>query len=184
MQRLDSELEAALAVLRQKEVTLNGLPARNTAIVESRAPAPRAALAARARVPPQEEEELCPRGRAMLEMLESPEVAAALKAACGFVRGKATAGRDPLVDEALEHAHVTYKHALRRLKLAYPSSMFEALGSDSAEALVRLAHGLKAGGFPIVPADSLLDRGLEAAACVLDGECMCGDGPCACRARE
>ena len=71
----------------------------------------------------QEQEELCPCGRAKLEMLESSQVAAAMKAAFGVVYAKATAGSDALVDEALEHAHVTYKHALRRLKLAYPGEI-------------------------------------------------------------
>ena len=107
-----------------------------------------------------------------------------MTAAFGVVRAKASAGKDALVDEALEHAEVSYKHALRRLKRAYPGDMFECLGSGSAEALVRLAQGLKAAGFAILAAHDGLDEALGAAACILDGRCMCGDGPCACRARE
>ena len=52
--------------------------------------------------------------------------------------------------------------------------MFECLGSGSAEALVRLAQGLKAAGFAILAAHDGLDEALDAAACA-----SCGDGPCA-----
>ena len=65
---------------------------------------------------------LCPRARAALEMTLSQDAASAIKAAFFFL-GHSRRGREMFYNEELEIAHVRYKHALHRLKRAYPGEL-------------------------------------------------------------
>ena len=58
-------------------------------------------------------------------------------------------GRDAHFQEELEVAQVRYKHALRRLKQAYPGEIFETWGEPSAGIMVRYAQQLHRVGHPI-----------------------------------
>ena len=64
---------------------------------------------------------MCPRGCAILDMATSEEVAIAIFGAYNlFNQTRRSRGGEMYFNEKLELAQVRYKHALRRLKVAYP----------------------------------------------------------------
>ena len=61
-------------------------------------------------------------------------------------------GRDRHFHEELEVAEIRYKHALRRLKLAYPGQTFDCWGERSAGVMVAYARKWSRAGYPIAAA--------------------------------
>ena len=118
---LDASTATTCARLRQKEITLSGLPDRKSKIVERRAPAP-------------EPEPVDPRQLALEAMFGSQEAQDAIDAAydCENIEQQHTEAGwghfdedgEPLnkekIEEEMELASVRYKHALKRLKAAFP----------------------------------------------------------------
>ena len=95
-------------------------------------------------------------------------------------------GRDAHFHEELEVAQVRYKHALRRLKQAYPGEIFETWGEPSAGIMVRYAQQLHRVGHPIPAAVAatrevlgkpayLVPVPADACVAVACGECTCGE---------
>jgi hypothetical protein len=90
---------------------------------------------------------LCPRARAALEMTLSQDAASAIKAAFFFL-GHTRRGRDTFYNEELELTHVRYKHALRRLKRAYPGELCDWT-EHAPERMYEWALMWEAAGHPI-----------------------------------
>ena len=148
------------------------------------APSP-ATMPAPAPVPTPAEPPECAEWERQLTISRSSEVAYAITTAFAVMHN-GRGGRDAHFHEELEVAQVRYKHALRRLKQAYPSEIFECWGERSAGIMVRYVQQFQRVGHPIpaavavarevlskpaylvpVPADACV-----AAAC---GECTCAD---------
>ena len=140
LQHLDVELAAALQQHWGAERSLAGLPDARSRIVDAR-PAPQAPM--RAPVP----DDICPRARALLDTSESEEVAEAVKMAF-LVFLYANHNDDTYFNEHLEHAKLKYKHALRRLKRAYPEE-FCGFGDHSYQNMMHWAARLEDAGHPI-----------------------------------
>ena len=119
LQQLETETEAACADIRRNEIKLNGLPDANTRIVVHHVPEP---------------EPVDRRQLALETMLGSQVAMTAIDAADDCERaerdlleaewGHCDEFGEPLdketIEEELELAHLRYKHALRRLKAAFP----------------------------------------------------------------
>ena len=111
-------------------------------VVESR-PRPKPAAAPAA--------DMCPRGRRIIDMSESEEVATAVKAAFMVIFYTLKGGNDSYFNEQLEIAELKYQQALKRLKRAYPEH-FCGWGLASAKNMCNWAVDLEKRGFPIAAA--------------------------------
>ena len=67
-------------------------------------------------------------------------------------------GRERYFHEELEVAEIRYKHALRRLKLAYPGQEFDSWGERSAGLMVRYARRFTRAGHPIPAVANVVHR--------------------------
>ena len=149
------------------------------------AAAPTPTVPAPAPAPAPVEPPVCSEWERQVKISRSSEVAYAIMTAFA-VMYNGRGGREAHFHEELEVAEVRYKHALRRLKQAYPGETFESWGVQSAGIMVgytrqfhRMGHQIPAAaaaarevlGKPAylvpVPADACV-----AAAC---GECTCAD---------
>ena len=111
---------------------------------------------------------MSPQATASLEMTLSPEAATAIKAAF-FALGHSRRGRDTFYNEDLEIAQVRYKHALRRLKRAYPGELCDWT-EHSPERMYEWALMWEAAGHPIpaaAAAANILRINLQRAAAAL-----------------
>ena len=99
---------------------------------------------------------MCSRGEDLIDMVLSEEAALVIKSAFLVVTYERDAG-DPYLDAELEMARVVYKHALRRLKLAYPGELC-GLSEHSAKQMVHLMVRLRAAGKCIPAAEEGADR--------------------------
>ena len=149
------------------------------------APAP-ATAPAPAPAPAPAESPACAEGERQVQISRSSEVAYAITTAFAVLHNGQRGRRDPHFHEELEVAQVRYKHALRRLKLAYPGELFDGWGECSAVLMCRYAHQLARMGYPIPAAAAVAREVLAkpaylvpvpsdacvAAAC---GECTCAD---------
>ena len=101
--------------------------------------------------------DMCPHARKLLEISESPEVAYAITTAFAiYYNGRG--GRERYFHEELEVAEIRYKHALRRLKLAYPGQEFDSWGERSAGLMVRYARRFTRAGHPIPAVANVVHR--------------------------
>ena len=135
--RRGADAEAAAAAVLRRRVTI-ALPsadevkaawrriARAQAPEPPPSPQPAAPEPPAAAVPPPEHvccdactADMCPRAHTILDMATSWEAAGLITAAYA-VASLARHGRDAHFNRKLEHAQVDYRHALRRLKEAYP----------------------------------------------------------------
>ena len=152
LERLDAELATALQQHWSAPRELAGLPDAKTKVVESRSPA----AAPKPAPLPAPAEDICPRFRALLDTLDSPEVAAAVKAAFTAYYYGLHGNSDAYFNEQLEVAELKYQHALRRLKTEYPQQ-FCGFGAHSYRAMVGWAMKLEDVGHPIPAAQQAID---------------------------
>ena len=115
LEQLDKELANDLREHWRAPCTPAGLPDAKSKVVESR-PRPKPAAAPAA--------DMCPRGRRIIDMSESDEVATAVKAAFLVIFHTLKGSKDSYFNEQLEIAELKYQQALKRLKRAYPGSAF------------------------------------------------------------
>ena len=146
LQRLDAELAAALSEHWSAPRQLAGLPDAKTEVFEARRQ-PNKCCDKHACAPGCDDD-MCPRARALLDAAESPEATAAVKAAFLVFFLSGNEGSDSYFNENLEHAELKYKHALRRLKAAYPE-MFCGFGERSHMNMMHWAARLEDAGHPM-----------------------------------
>ena len=153
LQQLDKELDDDLRKHWRAPCTPAGLPDPKSKVVESR-PRPKAKPA----VP----DDICPRGRRIIDMSESAEVAKAVKAAYKVIFYTVKNGaKESFYNEQLEVAELKYEHALRRLKQAYPEA-FCGWGPRSAKQMACWAVRMEDLGTPIAAAQQAAkDLGLK-----------------------
>ena len=144
LQELEAATAAACALLRQEEATPAGLPARDTVIMERRAPPRAVAQQAPVEHAPAVPADICPHARAMRDAATSQEAGVVILAAF-HARGIELRASDVHCNEELEVAQVRYRHALRRLQDAYPG-MFCDYSSRSWDDFVHFAAKMVALG--------------------------------------
>ena len=153
---IDAATATACAELLQTKITPAGLPDIKSIVVESRPPKPASAPAPE----PAEmstESEMCPRAIAMLNMIKSQEVAVAITSAYIVWYHGQLGGKDTDINEKLELAQVRYKHALRRLKEAYPGE-FSDFSNDSYKEILFWTVRLQSIGRPVPAAVAAAGR--------------------------
>lgn len=153
LEQLDKEIDDDLRKHWRAPCTPAGLPDPKSKIVESR-PKPKAQ--------PAMPDDICPRGRRIIDISESAEVATAVKAAYVVIFHTVKNGaKESFYNEQLEVAELKYEHALRRLKLAYPEE-FCGWGPRSAKQMVCWAVRMEDLGTPIAAAQQAAkDLGLK-----------------------
>ena len=109
---------------------------------------PEPSSCARAPPRPSEKAPTCAGGRAALEMTLSQEAASTIKAAF-FVLHHTRRSPDTFYNEELEIAQVRYKHALRRLKRAYPGELLCDWTENSPERMFEWVLVWVAAGYAI-----------------------------------
>ena len=123
VQEIDTKLAADRAALRAETIELNGLPDRNSVIVEPRAPKPPPPpvppTAPTPEPEPEPELEIDERARAILALACSDEVGEAIRYAF-WVMNERRFGKEVDINGGLEMTLVGYKHALRELQEAQP----------------------------------------------------------------
>ena len=128
---------------------------------------------------------VCAEWERQLAISRSSEVAYAITTAFAVMHN-GRGGREAHFHEELEVAQVRYKHALRRLKQAYPSEIFETWGERSVGIMVRYVQRFQRVGHPIpaavAAAREVLDKPkylvpVPADACVAAAcaECTCAE---------
>ena len=128
---------------------------------------------------------VCAEWERQVQISRSSEVAYAVTTAFAVMHN-GRGGRQAHFHEELEVAQVRYKHALRRLKQAYPGEMFDGWGELSAGIMVRYVRQFNQMGHPIPAAvaaarevlgnpEYLVPVRADACVAAVCGECTCAD---------